>query len=188
MARVQAVNKDMWIPVCPTACKPPSSKSHTWPLPWLSGLQFRTSVHVAISKEATTIPASMRNVPPIELSEDPGLETNPLRPATMLRTEHYKTPVAIYELSRERAIRRGYWTGDPRDSVDEARRDPYYGVDGDINDNYPFAPPEVDQAINKEDKANVALNDEEDIKFVKELMGNFDFEAEDSNWGIEVYC
>ncbi len=52
----------------------------------------------------------------------------------------------------------------------------------DINDNYPFAPPEVDQAINEEDEANVALNDDEDIEFVKELMGNFDFEAEDSNW------
>ncbi len=105
-----------------------------------------------------------------------------------LRPEHYKTPVAIYELSRERAIRRGYWTGDPGDSVDEVRRDPYYGIDGDINDNYPFAPPEVDQAINEEDEANVALNDDEDIEFVKELMGIFDFEAEDSNWGIEVYC
>lgn len=46
----------------------------------------------------------------------------------------------------------------------------------------------MDQAINEEDEANVALNDDKDIKFVKELMGNFDFEAEDSNWGIEVYC
>ncbi len=69
----------------------------------------------------------------------------------------------------------GYWTGDPGDSVDEVRRDPYYGIDGDINDNYPFAPPEVDQAINEEDEANVALNDDEDIEFVKELMGKFWF-------------
>ncbi|PBK67943.1 hypothetical protein ARMSODRAFT_988814 [Armillaria solidipes] len=95
-----------------------------------------------------------------------------------LRTEHYKTPIAIYELSREKAIRRGYWTGDPGDSVDEVRRDPYYGIDGDIHDNYPFAPPE----------AETALNNDEDIEFVKTLMADFNFEAEDSNWGIEVYC
>ncbi|KAK0482986.1 hypothetical protein EDD18DRAFT_1084541 [Armillaria luteobubalina] len=102
-----------------------------------------------------------------------------------LSTEHYKTPIAIYELSREKAMRRGYWTGDPGDSVDEVRENQYYGIDGDINDNYPFAPPEPTV---KEDEAEVALNEDEEIKFVKELMGDFDFEAEDSNWGIEVYC
>ncbi|KAK0190261.1 hypothetical protein F5146DRAFT_1000321 [Armillaria mellea] len=78
--------------------------------------------------------------------------------------------------------------GSPGDNVDEVRSNPYCGVGGDINDNYPFAPPEIDHAIHEEDEANMALNDDEDIKFVKELMGNFDFEVEDSNWGIEVYC
>ncbi|KAK0432958.1 hypothetical protein EV421DRAFT_1719028 [Armillaria borealis] len=105
-----------------------------------------------------------------------------------LRTEHYKTPIAIYELSWEKAIRHGYWTGNPGDSVDEVRRDPYYGIDGDIHDNYPFAPPEVDPAMSQEDKAETALNNDKDIEFVKMLMADFNFEAEDSNWGIEVYC
>ncbi|KAK0447011.1 uncharacterized protein EV420DRAFT_1313672 [Desarmillaria tabescens] len=105
-----------------------------------------------------------------------------------LRTEHYKTPIAIYELSREKAMRRGYWTGDPGDSTDEVRGNPYYGIDGDINDNYPFAPPEAGESAGEENEADVALNNDEEIEFVKELMGDFNFEAEDSNWGIEVYC
>ena len=46
-----------------------------------------------------------------------------------LRTEHNKTPIAIFELSRETAITRGYWTGDPGDSV-EVASDPSYGFDG----------------------------------------------------------
>ncbi|KAK0477864.1 hypothetical protein IW261DRAFT_1551843 [Armillaria novae-zelandiae] len=102
-----------------------------------------------------------------------------------LSTERYKTPIALYELSQEKAMQHGYWTGDPGDSVDEVRGNPYYGIDGDINDNYPFAPPEP---TGKEDEAEVALNNDEDIEFVKEVMGDFDFEAEDSNWGIEMYC
>ncbi|KAK0488245.1 hypothetical protein EDD18DRAFT_1081664 [Armillaria luteobubalina] len=102
-----------------------------------------------------------------------------------LSTEHYKTPIALYELSQEKAMQHGYWTGDLGDSVDEVQGNPYYGIDGDINDNYPFAPPEP---TGKEDEAEVALNNDEDIEFVKEVMGDFDFKAEDSNWGIEVYC
>ncbi|KAK0432216.1 hypothetical protein EV421DRAFT_1719707, partial [Armillaria borealis] len=105
-----------------------------------------------------------------------------------LHTEHYKTPIAIYELSREKAIRHGYWMGDPGDSVDEVRRDLYYGIDGDIHDNYPFTPPEVDPAMSQEDKVETSLNNDEDIEFVKMLMADFNFEVEDSNWGIEVYC
>ncbi len=46
-----------------------------------------------------------------------------------LRTERNRTPVALYELSRETAINRGYWTGDPGDPVDEVSADPAYGVD-----------------------------------------------------------
>ncbi len=97
-------------------------------------------------------------------------------------------PSQYTNLAGEKAIRRGYWTGDSGDSVDEVRRNPYYGIDGDIHDNYPFAPPEMDRAMNEEDEAEVALNNDEDIEFVKMLMADFNFEAEDSNWGIEVYC
>ncbi|KAJ7600170.1 hypothetical protein C8J56DRAFT_879902 [Mycena floridula] len=34
-----------------------------------------------------------------------------------MRTEHYKTPMLIYELSREKAIVQGYWSGDPGDDI-----------------------------------------------------------------------
>ncbi|KAJ7580459.1 hypothetical protein C8J56DRAFT_1058097 [Mycena floridula] len=34
-----------------------------------------------------------------------------------MRTEHYKTPISIYKLSREKAIIRGYWSGDPGDDI-----------------------------------------------------------------------
>ncbi|KAK0485498.1 hypothetical protein EDD18DRAFT_1111449 [Armillaria luteobubalina] len=37
-------------------------------------------------------------------------------------------------------------------SVNEVRENPYYGIDGDINDNYPFAPPEP---TGKEDEAEL---------------------------------
>ncbi|KAK0477311.1 hypothetical protein IW261DRAFT_1421022 [Armillaria novae-zelandiae] len=69
-------------------------------------------------------------------------------------------------------------------SVDEVRENPFYGINGDINDNYyPFAPPEH---IGEEDKTEVALNNDGDIGFVKELMGDFNVEVEDSNRRIEI--
>ncbi|KAF7311732.1 Integrase catalytic domain-containing protein [Mycena indigotica] len=45
-----------------------------------------------------------------------------------LRTEREKTPTAIFELSRQNAIRLGYWTGDPGDDIADVSPD--YGVDG----------------------------------------------------------
>ena len=42
---------------------------------------------------------------------------------------HNKTPIAIFELSRQAAITRSYWTGDPGDDYPTAS-DPMYGFDG----------------------------------------------------------
>jgi hypothetical protein len=95
-----------------------------------------------------------------------------------LRTERNKTPLAIYELSREAAITRGYWTGDPGDDVHVAS-DPIYGVDGDE----PLPP---DQ--NAEDNNYEELIGDEQLAEVKELLGDFDWNHEDRNWGIDVYC
>ncbi|KAK0478929.1 hypothetical protein IW261DRAFT_1594002 [Armillaria novae-zelandiae] len=36
--------------------------------------------------------------------------------------------------------------------------------------------------------AKVALNNDEEVEFMNELMGDFNFDSEDSNTGIEVYC
>ncbi|KAG8915996.1 hypothetical protein FRC02_004297 [Tulasnella sp. 418] len=46
-----------------------------------------------------------------------------------IRTARNRSPVALFELSREAAITRGYWTGDPGDNLNTAS-DPNYGVDG----------------------------------------------------------
>ncbi|KAJ7301576.1 hypothetical protein DFH08DRAFT_978601 [Mycena albidolilacea] len=45
-----------------------------------------------------------------------------------IRTAKYKSPQAIYELSRAKAINRGYWTGDPGDDFATASH-PSYGED-----------------------------------------------------------
>ncbi|KAK0218599.1 hypothetical protein EDD85DRAFT_924154 [Armillaria nabsnona] len=100
-----------------------------------------------------------------------------------LCTEHYKTPIVIYELSWETAIRQGYWTGNPGDNADQVHSNPHYGIDRDIEDDYSYAPPET-----QEDPADTEVNCEEDINMAREMMGNFDFERDDMNWGIEVYC
>ncbi|KAJ7256081.1 hypothetical protein C8J57DRAFT_1235968 [Mycena rebaudengoi] len=55
-----------------------------------------------------------------------------------LISERDKTRVAIYESSRQAAITRAYWTGDPDDDIGLAS-DPLYGVDGEA----PFPPPET---------------------------------------------
>jgi hypothetical protein len=95
-----------------------------------------------------------------------------------LRTEHNKTPLAIYELSREAAITRGYWTGDPGDDIFVAS-DPMYGVDGDG----PLPSNE-----NAEGNDNDEVIGDEQLTEVRELLDDFDWNHEDGNWGIDVYC
>ncbi|KAJ7459642.1 hypothetical protein B0H11DRAFT_1737075 [Mycena galericulata] len=112
-----------------------------------------------------------------------------------IRTERNKTPVAIFELSRESAIARGYWTGDPGDDLESVTNDPLYGYDGEA----PLPPanevgdddvntPEALTGINAERDAGICLNDDDELAAIKELMPDFDFEEEDRNWGIDVYC
>ncbi|KAJ6612180.1 hypothetical protein B0H10DRAFT_2053277 [Mycena sp. CBHHK59/15] len=113
-----------------------------------------------------------------------------------IRTERNKTPVAIYELSREYALARGYWTGDPGDDVEVVANDPLYGYDGEA----PLPPPgeSADNpdglmggepvGVEAEREAGISLNDDDELAAIKELMPDFDFEEDDGNWGIEVYC
>ncbi|KAJ6553847.1 hypothetical protein B0H10DRAFT_1848712 [Mycena sp. CBHHK59/15] len=110
-----------------------------------------------------------------------------------IRTERNKTPVALYELSREAAINHGYWTGDPGDDAARVANDPLYGYDGDA----PLPPPgEADDVVNTsatpvgpeaEREAGICVNDDDELAAVKELMPDFDFEEDDQNWGIDVY-
>ncbi|KAJ7182229.1 hypothetical protein C8R43DRAFT_1054246 [Mycena crocata] len=110
-----------------------------------------------------------------------------------LRTEHDKTPVAIYELSREAALIRGYWTGDPGDTVDAV--DPMYGYDGeapalptDVTSGEPLQRSEQPLGTTAERDGGILVNADEELDAAKELLGDFDCERDDGNWGIEVYC
>ncbi|KAJ7302743.1 hypothetical protein DFH08DRAFT_794305 [Mycena albidolilacea] len=111
-----------------------------------------------------------------------------------IRTERNKTPLALYEISREAAMKRGYWTGDPGDDLEDVVNDPLYGYDGEA----PLPPPaEADDTVNTtetpvgtdgEREAGICVNDDDELDAVKELMPDFDFEEDDHNWGIDVYC
>lgn len=111
-----------------------------------------------------------------------------------IRTERNKTPVALFEISREQAIQRGYWTGDPGDAIERVANDPLYGYDGEAplppvgeTDDVPdSSDPPV--GVDAEREAGVCINDDAELIAVKELMPEFDFEEEDNNWGIDVYC
>lgn len=113
-----------------------------------------------------------------------------------IRTERNKTPVAIYELSREMALARGYWTGDPGDDIETVANDPLYGYDGEAP-----LPPAGETAddpsattdgqpvgVEAERDAGVCVNDDDELAAIQELMPDFDFEEDDQNWGINFYC
>ena len=111
-----------------------------------------------------------------------------------LRTEHYQTPQAIYELSRAKAIRAGYWP-DPGDDAALAV-DPGYGVDDDA----PAPPadeladdpisPEGEQPTDTEGQrdAGIFVTDDGELEAMQALLGDFDFAEDDGNFGINVYC
>ncbi len=84
----------------------------------------------------------------------------------------------MYKLSRKVLMLQDVWTGDVGDDV--LCIDRYYGVDegNDTGIKIPVNP----------SNTNISLNKDEDIEEVCQLLGNFDFEADDGNWGINVYC
>ncbi|KAF9004944.1 hypothetical protein BDZ89DRAFT_966761 [Hymenopellis radicata] len=98
-----------------------------------------------------------------------------------IRTARSKTPIAMYELSREKLIMLGVWTGDVGDDISCV--DGFYGVEGAEREEEGLAMPRVDP-----NDPNSALAEDEDIESAREALGDFDFEEEDDNWGIDVYC
>lgn len=112
-----------------------------------------------------------------------------------MRTERYKTPLAMYKLSRTKAIRLGYWTGDPGDDISLAF-DPSYGVD----DAAPQPPADElrddPQSTNHEcfadDSAQLAagifVNHCEEIEELRGALGEFDVLEDDGQYGILTYC
>ncbi|KAF7371591.1 Integrase catalytic domain-containing protein [Mycena venus] len=96
---------------------------------------------------------------------------------------------------RTAAITRGYWTGDPGDNVNAVASDPLYGFDGEAplppaatSDNEPLERTEQPVGTAAERENGILVNGDEDLLAAKELLGNFDCDRDDGNWGIEVYC
>ncbi|KAJ6463053.1 hypothetical protein C8R47DRAFT_1225319 [Mycena vitilis] len=91
-----------------------------------------------------------------------------------IRTAHNKTPLAIFELSPA---------------------DPLYGYDGEgplppVSKQH-GEPENVSQepvGIEAEREAGICINDDEELQGAWDLMDDFDFDRDDENWGIDVYC
>ncbi|KAF8953974.1 hypothetical protein BDZ97DRAFT_1678437 [Flammula alnicola] len=111
-----------------------------------------------------------------------------------VRTAGNKTPLALYQISREQAINQGYWTGDPGDPLEEINAE--YGVDGE--ESFPPADelehdptqPNYEEfpSRNAERDAGIFLNDDEEIDAARAALEGMNFEFDDGNFGIDVYC
>ncbi|KAI1790623.1 hypothetical protein LXA43DRAFT_890572 [Ganoderma leucocontextum] len=111
-----------------------------------------------------------------------------------IRTERNKTPVALFELSREMAMQRGYWTGDPGDSIEDAS-DPLYGVDGhappppsnEVSED-PTNASNTPEGLEEERTAGITTNTDSELEEAQRLLADFDLLRDDEFWGIDIYC
>jgi hypothetical protein len=112
-----------------------------------------------------------------------------------IRTAGNKTPTAIFELSREQAIREGYWTGDPGDDITFV--DETYGQDfgsgivppEDEMNAEPTAPRSDHFSSDEEaHRAGIFVNHDAELQEAREILRDVDLEADDNNWGIDVFC
>ncbi|KAF9546524.1 hypothetical protein CPC08DRAFT_649035 [Agrocybe pediades] len=110
-----------------------------------------------------------------------------------VRTAGNKSPVALYQISREQAINRGYWTGDPGDDIRDVGDD--YGRD--LHESFPPAdelaedpsePSYTQMTPEEERQAGIFVDDDEEIRDARELLKDIDFEEDDGNFGIDIYC
>ncbi|KAF7349604.1 Integrase catalytic domain-containing protein [Mycena sanguinolenta] len=112
-----------------------------------------------------------------------------------VRTAGNKTPQAIYQLSREKAINRGYWTGDPGDDINTAS-DSAYGQDPDAPlppldelQEDPAAPDYFEYPnVSAEREAGILVNDDDEVQEFKNILAGMDLSSDDGNWGIDHYC
>ncbi|KAJ7247536.1 hypothetical protein C8J57DRAFT_1240863 [Mycena rebaudengoi] len=122
------------------------------------------------------------------MSKDPEDVEKCSKSVHSIRIAGNKTPLAIYQISREKAINRG-------ESLDAAS-DPLYGHD-------PHAPlPPLDELqsdlsvvdytgypdIAAERDARITLNGDDEVEECKDILKDIDYLAEDGNSGIDIYC
>ncbi len=104
-----------------------------------------------------------------------------------LRGEKMKSPNLLFIMSREEAIRDNGWLKDPGDDLERAS-DPLYGVDqadgfmSHIND-FETEP----EAVQDEIEEGIRVNTDEEIRRAQQSLAGFDFDFDDSNWGISAY-
>ena len=111
-----------------------------------------------------------------------------------LRTEHYRTPQALYELSRAKAMREGYWP-DPGDDALLAS-DSGYGVDDgappppadELLDDPIFTDGDQPTEADAQRDAGIFVTDDGELDAMREALGDFDFAEDDGNFGIDAYC
>lgn len=110
-----------------------------------------------------------------------------------VHTAGNKTPLALYQLSREQAINQGYWTGDPGDDLDAV--DTMYGEDGEAG--LPPANELSDDPVDRshreffstdeERNAGIFVVDDEEIQEAMSKLGDMDFDIDDGNYGLNLY-
>ena len=104
-----------------------------------------------------------------------------------LRGEGNWSPIYIFNASRQKAIREGYWDTDPGDSIADASN-PFYGVDEQDETAVPTNELGDDMETAEEEvEAGTRVNTEEELTYARSLLQGFDFQKDDGNWGIEVY-
>ncbi|KAK6981683.1 Integrase catalytic domain-containing protein [Favolaschia claudopus] len=112
-----------------------------------------------------------------------------------IRTAGNKTPTAIYELSKTRAINRGYWNSDPGDDIPTASN-PTYGEDPEeqlppadelSGDHVAADHTEFPDAAAERD-GGVFVNADDEIRAAAELLSELNLAEDDGNWGVDLYC
>ncbi|KAI5885431.1 uncharacterized protein SCHCODRAFT_02557851, partial [Schizophyllum commune H4-8] len=105
-----------------------------------------------------------------------------------IRTEGNRTPLAIYELSREFALNRGYWTGDAGDLVESVgamygsqdHGAPVPPTDEVVED--PIHPREEPEGVQAQKDAGIVINDDAELEYARSMLPDFDFMRDDGNW------
>ncbi|PBK91228.1 hypothetical protein ARMGADRAFT_1082016 [Armillaria gallica] len=72
---------------------------------------------------------------------------------------------------------------DAGDDIETVLNDPFYGEEGALDGNSVIPPPE-----GLEEGTETHLNEDLHLELAKALLGDFEYEKDDGNWGIEVYC
>lgn len=99
-----------------------------------------------------------------------------------LRTEGNRSPIALYELSKERAITEGYWNSDPGDT--QADIHDFYGCD---SEDGPIQEEELLDDLSGRHRSSSAT-DSSTIAHAKEILKGLDIAKDDGNNGIYIYC